>query len=98
MAARVVAQDVGPYSASFLRFLTASLLLLGMVLLKEGQLPLLKRYQVLPAILLGLTGVFAYNVFFFLGLKTVAAGRASLIVASNPVFIVLFLPSSFARG
>jgi drug/metabolite transporter (DMT)-like permease len=90
VAARVVAQDVGPYSASFLRFFTASLLLLGMVLLKEGQLPLLKRHQVLPAVLLGLTGVFAYNVFFFLGLKTVAAGRASLIVASNPVFIALF--------
>ena len=90
VAARVVAQDVGPYSASFLRFLTASLLLLSMVLLKEGQLPLLKRHQVLPAVLLGLTGVFAYNVFFFLGLKTVAAGRASLIVASNPVFIALF--------
>lgn len=90
VAAWVVAQDVGPYSASFLRFLTASLLLLGMALLKEGQLPLLKRHQVLPAILLGLTGVFAYNVFFFLGLKTVAAGRASLIVASNPVFIALF--------
>jgi drug/metabolite transporter (DMT)-like permease len=36
-----------------------------------------------------MTGVFAYNIFFFLGMKTIAAGRASLIVATNPVFISL---------
>jgi len=90
VAARVVAQDVPPYSASFLRFLTASLFLIVMIILREGGVPPLKRHQVLPAVLLGMTGVFAYNVFFFFGMQTVAAGRASLIVASNPVFISLF--------
>lgn len=89
VAARIVAQHVGPYSASFLRFLTASLFLLVMITLKEGRIPRLERHQVLPAILLGMTGVFAYNVFFFLGMKTIPAGRASLIVATNPVFIAL---------
>ena len=39
--------------------------------------------------MLGLTGVFAYNAFFFSGLKIVPAGRASLIIASNPAFIAL---------
>ena len=39
--------------------------------------------------LLGLTGVFAYNIFFFSGLKHIAAGRASLIIATNPIFISL---------
>jgi drug/metabolite transporter (DMT)-like permease len=34
--------------------------------------------------------IFAYNIFFFLGMKIVAAGRASLIVATNPMFIALF--------
>src|SRR4030043_415411 len=86
VAARVVAQDVAPYSASFLR---PSFFLITMIILKEGRVPPLKRHQVLPAILLGMTGVFAYNVFFFFGMKTVSAGRASLIVASNPVFISL---------
>ncbi len=38
---------------------------------------------------MGFTGVFAYNAFFFSGLKYVPAGRASLIVASNPAFIAL---------
>ena len=89
VAARIVAQHVGPYSASFLRFFTASLFLLIMITLKEGRIPRLERHQVLPAILLGMTGVFAYNVFFFLGMKTIPAGRASLIVATNPVFISL---------
>jgi drug/metabolite transporter (DMT)-like permease len=41
-------------------------------------------------VLLGLTGVFSYNVFFFLGLERIEAGRASLIIANNPVFIALF--------
>jgi drug/metabolite transporter (DMT)-like permease len=89
VAARIVAQHVGPYSASFLRFFTASLFLLVIITMKEGRIPRLDRHQVLPAVLLGMTGVFAYNVFFFLGMKTLPAGRASLIVATNPVFISL---------
>jgi drug/metabolite transporter (DMT)-like permease len=89
VAARVVAQDVGPFSASFLRFSAASLFLVALILRTEGAFPRLRRHQVLPAILLGMTGVFAYNVFFFLGMKTVSAGRASLIVATNPAFIAL---------
>jgi drug/metabolite transporter (DMT)-like permease len=89
VAGRVVAQHVGPFSASFLRFLTASLFLIAVLLMKEGRVPRLKRHQILPAILLGMTGVFGYNVFFFFGMKTIAAGRASLIVATNPIFIAL---------
>ncbi|MBU2026787.1 MAG: DMT family transporter [Proteobacteria bacterium] len=89
VAARVVAQHVAPYSASFLRFFTASLFLIAIITMKEGRIPRLKRHQVIPAILLGMTGVFAYNVFFFFGMKTIAAGRASLIVATNPIFITL---------
>jgi drug/metabolite transporter (DMT)-like permease len=40
--------------------------------------------------LLGLTGVFAYNVFFFNGLKFITAGRASIIIANNPIVISAF--------
>jgi drug/metabolite transporter (DMT)-like permease len=42
-----------------------------------------------PVILLGLTGVFTYNVFFFKGLKLINAGRASIIIANNPIFIAI---------
>ncbi len=90
VAARIVAATVPPFSAAFWRFAVASAALVLIVLVRGGGLPPLRRHQVLPAVLLGLTGVFAYNVFFFLGLQTVTAGRAALIVANNPVFIALF--------
>ncbi len=89
VAGRVLAQQMGPYSAAFMRFLVASACLTLFVLKTHGKLPPLNRGQILPALLLGLTGVFGYNVCFFSGLKTVTAGRASLIIATNPVFIAL---------
>ena len=53
-------------------------------------LPLLEPKQLFPVVMLGLTGVFAYNAFFFSGLKTVTASRASLIITTNPAFIAIF--------
>ena len=89
IAGRIVAKDVGPFSAAFLRFAIASIFLLFITLRIEGKLPIIKRGQIIPVILLGMTGVFAYNVFFFKGLKIIEAGRASLIIANNPIFITL---------
>ncbi len=90
VAGRIVAREAGPFSAAFLRFLTASVCLVLITWRMEGRLPLPHRRQLFPLILLGLTGVFSYNVFFFLGLERIEAGRASLIIANNPVFIALF--------
>ena len=90
VAARVVTQHVEPFSASFLRFVVASFFLILLVAKQKASFPLLKKNQLMPAIPLGMTGIFTYNVFFFMGLKTVTASRASLIVATNPVFISLF--------
>jgi drug/metabolite transporter (DMT)-like permease len=93
IAGRIIAQQVGPFSIAFLRFLVAVAILFPVLWHSHGGLPRLTRSQIVPIVVLGLTGVFAYNVFFFTGLKTAPAGRASLIVATNPVFIALF--SSF---
>ncbi len=93
IAGRIVAQNVGPYSASFLRFAVASVFLLLFARKAEGKFPAVNKNQIIPVILLGLTGVFSYNVFFFKGLKITGAGRAALIIANNPVFITLL--SSF---
>jgi drug/metabolite transporter (DMT)-like permease len=89
IAGRVVARNVGPYSASFLRFAIASVFFLILIWKSEGKLSLVRKNQILPIILLGMTGIFFYNVFFFKGLKIINAGRASLIIANNPVFISL---------
>ncbi|MFO7784477.1 MAG: DMT family transporter [Thermodesulfobacteriota bacterium] len=90
VAGRIVAREVGPFSASFLRFLTASVFLALILWRVEGRIPIPGRNRIFPLVLLGLTGVFSYNVFFFLGLERIEAGRASLIIANNPVFITLF--------
>jgi drug/metabolite transporter (DMT)-like permease len=97
IAGRVVAKDVGPYSAAFLRFAIASVFLLLLTWKAEGKLPMPMRRQILPVILLGMTGVFSYNVFFFKGLKIINAGRASLIIANNPVFIALLAAYFFKQ-
>jgi len=90
IAGKIVAQNVGPYSAAFLRFAIASVFLCLAAIKMEGRLPRLRRRQLLPVFLLGMTGVFAYNVFFFKGLKLIEAGRAAIIIANNPICIALF--------
>jgi drug/metabolite transporter (DMT)-like permease len=90
IAGRVVARDVGPFSAAFFRFFIASIFLVLFTCKLEGRLPALRKRQIIPVFLLGMTGVFLYNVFFFKGLKIIHAGRAAVIIAGNPIFITLF--------
>jgi drug/metabolite transporter (DMT)-like permease len=89
VAGRLVTQNVGPYSIAFLRFTIASILLLLLMWRIEGKLPKLKKSQIMPVILLGITGIFIYNIMFFKGLKIIEAGRASLIIATCPIFITI---------
>ena len=89
VAGRIVAQDVAPFSIAFLRFAVASLFLLLLTWRIEGALPKLNKSQFIALAALGMTGIFTYNVLFFKGLKLIEASRASLIVATCPVFIAL---------
>lgn len=97
IAARVVARNVDPFSAAFLRFTVASVFLLLFTLKIEGKLPKIKRGQIIPIVLLGMIGIFAYNVFFFKGLKIIEASRAALIVAIVPIFIAIFSSCFFGE-
>lgn len=89
IAGRILALHVPPFSAAFLRFVWASLFLFGF-LLTRGPLPSFSLSQWTWFLLLGATGIFAYNAFFFSGLKHIGASRASLIIACNPAMIALF--------
>jgi drug/metabolite transporter (DMT)-like permease len=89
VAGRFLAGNAHPVSASFFRFTIASLCLLLAIWKIEGRLPKLNFKQALAVTALGLTGVFAYNLFFFNGLTLIEASRASLIIALNPVAITL---------
>ena len=89
IAGRTLSQTLSPHSAAFCRFAVAAV---GMVLLLWSQgerLPRLKATQILPVVVLGLSGVLVYNVCFFSGLQTITASRAGLIIALNPIFITL---------
>ncbi len=86
VAGRSLSGVVDPVSAAFFRFAIASLLLLAITVKRES-LPRISWRQLLVVIALGASGIFAYNLFFFNGLTLIAAGRASLIIALNPVFI-----------
>ena len=90
VAGRMVAQELPPFSISFVRFAIATLFLLAFILRSHVRVPALKKEHLLAAFLLGMTGVFANNSLFFYGLQTVPAGRASLITANNPAWIAIF--------
>ena len=87
IAGRSLAGHVEPASSACLRFAIATLALFFVVLANEGRLSIPPRNKWLPLFFLGLTGVFSYNVCFFTGLQYISAGRASLIIALNPLAI-----------
>ena len=89
IAGRLIAGHIGPFSAAFLRFAIASIFLLVIAWKTESRLPLPPRRLFLPIFLLGMSGVFSYNFCFLNGLKYIEAGRASVIVANNPIAIAL---------
>ncbi|MGB3225349.1 MAG: DMT family transporter [Desulforhopalus sp.] len=90
IAGRLLAGSVEPASAAFLRFFIASAAMLVVTRLVEKRLIIPTGKLWIPLILLGMTGVFAYNVFFFSGLQLISAGRASLIISCTPLVITIF--------
>ncbi|MGW8193029.1 MAG: DMT family transporter [Desulforhopalus sp.] len=90
IAGRALAETVTPATAAFLRFLIASTALLVVLKLAREKLFIPPKATWGQLILLGLTGVFGYNVFFFNGLHHITAGRAALIVACTPLVITVF--------
>lgn len=89
ISGKLLATDLSPTVAAFLRFALASAVLLGLTWRYHGHLPRINRDDLLPLLFLGLSGVFAYNVFFFSGLRQIEASRAAIIIANNPVMIAI---------
>ena len=89
IAGRSLAMEVGPFCGAFLRFLVASAFLVALTLRMEKKLHRPSPRHLISLFLMGMSGIFLYNVFFLKGLKLVEAGRASIIIANNPIFIAL---------
>jgi drug/metabolite transporter (DMT)-like permease len=90
ISGRMLAGHIPPVIAAFLRFATAATILLIVLYRQNSGLPTVPKRLLLPIFCLSLTGVFSYNIFFFWGLQSVDASRASVIIANNPVFIAVF--------
>ncbi|MHC8351209.1 DMT family transporter [Pseudomonas sp. RT4P38] len=89
VAGRFLSDSLSPLFAASLRFLLASVALAVFLLLARVPLARPSPRQWLQLALLGLFGIFFYNLCFFYGLHYINASRASLIVALNPAVIGL---------
>jgi len=89
IAGRIIAGSIPTADAAFMRFSLAALALAFLARIIDGKLVPPPRNQLVNLLLLGLSGVFIYNICFFTGLKYIEAGRAALIIALNPMVISL---------
>ena len=88
-AGRIAVSEMSPQTVGVWRYVIACVALTVALIALEGGFPRLSRKQCIGVVLLGVTGVFVYNLCFLYGIRTVPASRAALIVAINPVFVAL---------
>jgi len=88
IAGRILALAVPAAVGALLRYVVAVAALLVAARWLEGGLPRLTRRQVLGTLLLGATGILAYNLFFLGALARLPASRTSLIIALNPIVTI----------
>ena len=88
VAGKVVVATLTPLMGSFARYVVACAALLVAAFILEGGLPRLSARQWAATFVLGLFGVFAYNLFFMGALAKLPASRAALIIALNPAITI----------
>ncbi len=76
-----------PYELAFLRFLVANILFIPTILIKGYRI---KKEDIWKVFILGIFGVAIYHVALNAGETMVSSGIASLIIATAPVFVLLF--------
>ena len=90
IATRIAAQTFEPFMGASIRYIIASVFLLPLAWISNRDFLKVTRKQFLQLCLLGFSGIFAYNFFFFKGLKLVPASHGALLVALNPIMVMLF--------
>jgi drug/metabolite transporter (DMT)-like permease len=88
-AAKHIITEIPPMTAAALRFGLAGLILLLVTIGCGEWKPAALKAHWRGLMLMALTGIFAYNAFFFLALARTSAINGSLIMATTPVFVTL---------
>jgi drug/metabolite transporter (DMT)-like permease len=86
-------REMGPLSFATARFGIASVMLLAWVWVSEGK-PVIRREDWVRVILVGLTAVGVYQVFFTVGLEYTTASNSSLMLGTIPVWTAMFAAAS----
>ncbi len=86
-------REIGPLALAALRFLVTTALLLIWVWVAEGK-PIIKRGDWIWIVLLGLTAIGLYQIFFILGLHYTTASNSSLLIGTAPVWTAIIAIAS----
>lgn len=89
IATKMASHVFGSFTGASFRYLVALLFMVPMMLFQNPKAFKVTRKQFIQLTLLGLSGIFAYSFFFFTGLRMVKASHGALIVAINPVLVML---------
>ena len=90
IATRVAAQVFKPFTGASIRYIVACALFLPLAASMQKGFWRPGRKKLLQYALLGFSGIFAYNYFFFRGLELVPASHGALITALSPLMVMLF--------
>jgi drug/metabolite transporter (DMT)-like permease len=97
IAGRIAAPQMPHFTVSALRFWTAFLILLPLLLWVEKRMPPLRRRELGYTALLALFGLVLYNLLFLGALELIPAGRTALVVALNPILTALTMAAVFGE-
>ncbi|WP_027409406.1 DMT family transporter [Anoxybacteroides tepidamans] len=90
VAGKIATVSLHPVSVAFFRFLGASLILFPLLRWKQPKTPTPTKKDWGLFALLGLTGIFLYNICFFVATKYAPIVKSSLVIAVNAPLITLF--------
>lgn len=97
IAGRIAAPELPHFTISALRFWTAFVILLPLLLVVEGRLPRLRPRDLGFTALLALFGLVFYNLLFLGALELIPASRTALVVALNPILTALTMALIFGE-
>ena len=85
IAGKYTTVDLGPLTTTLLRYSVALIFLCGLLGHYKCRSLELRRRDIVPVVLLGLTGIVGYHYFFFLSLRYTDVANTAIINAMSPV-------------